>query len=235
MFGRIFITFLLTFTGVQVAHAKTGLEEPREAQTRPIGSIAPVSFLDVLGRKLPEAVADAMFIDVPIAGLLWGLGLGGIGGIPLGLATGTVGYGIRKICNDYLNQENTGYMGAVCGVLGGGVKGVLKGGILYDPVDMAVKSPLNAALYEGLPLEIGVGGVSVRTVLIELSVAFVGHRLTQDPQKTLAEELKGTATIALFVEASIHTLHTWYSKPLVALLKGESQVDEKAEKPNADL
>ena len=238
MFGRIFIIFLLAFTGVQVAYA----------QTKPVGSEAP-TLPQRVGGKLAEAAVDAMFIDVPIAALLWGLGLGSIGGIPLGLTTGTVGYGGRKICNDYLNQENTWYTAAICGVLGGGTKGALKGKILsvFDPnnfdfVDMSVKSPLNAALYEGLPLEIGFPNLNMRILIIELTVAFVGHQITQNPQKTLAEELKGTVTIALFVEASIHTLHTWYSKPLVDGLKnGAHQIAEmiapgdEAKKLNEDL
>jgi len=173
-------------------------------------------------KTLPEAVADAALIDLPLELLLYGLGLGTSTRVPVSTIAAAASYSIRKTCNDY--QEDEGKkdwrISAACGAVAGALKYTGRSLVLGDfnylqPVVGAV----DAGTYEATS-QIRGNYVPAELMAIEGMVSGVqylqglavngGSFTTLD----LAKSLRAGAAVGVLVAGTVYTTLQWYSTPV---------------------
>lgn len=174
-------------------------------------------------QTFPDAVTDAALIDLPLCGMLWGLGMTPWTAVPLCAVSATVGYSIRKTCNDnWYGGKNS----AVCGFIGGAIKYSGKawttGKLTYaEPVLGAI----DAGTYEGTAASRGVWPTA-EYMAIEAAVGGICYMLRPKTEEApfsydnLANEIKMGAAIGSLVSVFVHTSYTWYAEQFKSIVSG---------------
>jgi len=173
-------------------------------------------------KTFPDAVTDAALIDLPLCGMLWGLGMTSWTAVPLCGVSSIVGYSIRKTCNDnWYGGKNS----AVCGFIGGAIK--YSGKAYWTAGELTYEEPIlgaiDAVIYEGTAASRG-GWPTAEYMAIEAAMGGFCYMLRPKTQEApfsygnLANAIKEGVAIGSLVSVFVHTSYVWYAKQFKSIV-----------------
>lgn len=179
------------------------------------------TLIDSFIETLPDAIVDALLIDLPTDLVIGGLAGDPFTGAGIGLGTAVLGYAARKTCNHWKSDETPSFW---CGLIGGPIKYTAKKKLTgrFNWVEVFIGGA-DAGTYEGLS-NVTVVPLWAKIVTIETAIGALAYQVRPtvlaEPGTTWAKELFKSGTAGAVVWLWIETVHGWYGKSLKNFIEG---------------
>jgi hypothetical protein len=178
------------------------------------------TIVDSFIETLPDAIVDAVTIDLPTDVIIGGLSGDPFTGVMIGTGTAILGYAVRKTCNHWKSNETAPVW---CGLVGGPAKYIAKKKLIgrFNWVEPFIGGA-DAGTYEGLST-VNFVPLTAKIMAIETAIGALAYQLRPvdptTPETSWAKELFKSGTAGAVVSLCIYTIHEWYGKTLKEAIK----------------